>query len=155
MKMPEADLCRGAFTIRDLDLPPEVKSTRKSLLRWFCLSFGLVSENESRTTMLDVLDALFYFQFAKRLSPTTLQIQAFIKSKTKAKPIEKLIRYHLKRLSNLGLIQKSKNKYSFVNSPYHDRGDLQQAFNHWVVQRIDNKLKDIGFVYQKLADSYK
>lgn len=155
MKFPEADLCRGTFTIRDLDLPPEVKSTKKSLLRWFCLSFGLMSEQESRTTMLDVLDALFYFQFSKHLSPTTLQIQAYIKSKTKTKPIEKLIRYHLNKLSSLKLIERSKNKYRFLNSPYHEKNDMLQAFNHWVIGRVDNKLKDIGSVYQKLADSYK
>ncbi|MBI5884771.1 hypothetical protein HZB89_01590, partial [archaeon] len=76
-KLPEADLCRSTFIIRDLDLPPETASTKKSLLRWFCLSAGLLSENESRTTMLDVLDALFYYQFSKNMQPSTLQVQAF------------------------------------------------------------------------------
>ncbi|MBI5884772.1 hypothetical protein HZB89_01595, partial [archaeon] len=69
--------------------------------------------------------------------------------------IEKLIRYHLNRLIALKLVEKSKNKFKFTNSPYHDRQDLQQAFNYHLAQKINSKLKDISEVYQKLADSYK
>jgi len=69
-QLPEAELIRNTYIIREMDIPPQVKLTKRSLLRWLALSLGLISENESRSTVLDVLDALFYFQFAKSQNPT-------------------------------------------------------------------------------------
>ena len=41
-ELPEAGLVRKTITLREMDLPPEVKLTKKSLLRWFALSTGLI-----------------------------------------------------------------------------------------------------------------
>ncbi len=151
---PESKLIRKTFIFRELDFPPEIKTTKKSLLRWFALSFGLISEKESRTTMLDVLDALFYFNFSKSLAPSTYQIQSFIKEKTGELVIEKLIRYHLLKLQAVNLIEKKKNTYSFLNSPYSNKENLKDAFNHHISKKIIERLNDLEDSYQKLSDLY-
>ena len=37
MEHPESSLIRKEWIVRQMDLPPEVKLTRRSLLRWFAL----------------------------------------------------------------------------------------------------------------------
>src|SRR3989338_6446711 len=93
---PESEYVRKTFTIRQMDFPPEVSLTKRSLVRWFALSFGLISEKESRSTILDVLDALFSLQLSKKASPTTSELLAHLRESQK-KIDEKLLRYHVKR----------------------------------------------------------
>jgi len=59
--VPESEFVRKTFTIKRMDLPPSVQLTKRSLLRWFALSFGLISECESRDTVFNVLVAVFHF----------------------------------------------------------------------------------------------
>ncbi|MDZ4256463.1 MAG: hypothetical protein U1C71_02570, partial [archaeon] len=65
IRLPEADLVRRTFTIKEVDLPPQVRMTKRGLLRWFALASGLLSEQESRQTILDVMDALFHFHLSQ------------------------------------------------------------------------------------------
>ena len=81
MEFPEAELVRKNFTLRQMDFPPNIQFTRKSLLRWFALSIGLISEKESRSTILDVLDAVFYFNFTKKHNPTTIEVQELLQER--------------------------------------------------------------------------
>lgn len=154
-ELPEAELVRKTITLREMDLPPEVKLTKKSLLRWFALSTGLISEKESRTTGLDVLDALFYLQLSKKLQPTTIEIQQQIKSKRSREVSEKLIRYHLKRLIDLGFLRRKKNKYSFNNSPEGELHDLKACYNHWVSKNVQRSLDNTEKVLDQLGKKYK
>jgi len=153
--VPESDLIRQSFTLRILDLPPEVKSTKRSLLRWFALSTGLISENESRLTVLDILDCLFYFNFSKKTKPNVLQLRSRLKEKFKTDVSEKLLRYHLNRLIDLKLIERKKNAYCFLNSPYASVSNVQASFDYHLIQPLNKRLGDISNVYQKIADSYK
>jgi hypothetical protein len=154
-ELPEAGLVRKTITLREMDLPPEVKLTKKSLLRWFALSTGLITEKESRTTGLDVLDALFFLQLSKNKKPSTLEIQQLIKSKRGREVSEKLIRYHLKRLIDLGFLRRKKNKYLFNNAPEGDHTDLKSAYNHWVSQNVAKSLQNTEKVLDQLAKKYK
>ena len=138
-----------------MDLPPSVQLTKRSMLRWFALSFGLISEQESRDTVLNVLDALFYLLITKKQSPTTLEIQAYISTKFHKNVSEKLLRYHLNRLIALELLQRKSNKYSLNNSPYAEPNNVVESFNHWVKQPANSAMDDIAKVLAKLADSYK
>lgn len=154
LEFPESALVRRSFIIREMDLPPAVQLTKRSLLRWFALAFGLISEKESRSTVLEVLDALFYLQLSKAIQPTVLEIQAFIKAKHKKEVSEKLLHYHLNRLIELNLVLRKKKKYFFNPSPYAEKTDLQAAFNYWVREHLDKSLKDLEFVVGKLASNY-
>src|SRR3989338_6795188 len=104
---PESEYVRKTFVLRKMDFPPQVSLTKRSLVRWFTLSFGLISERESRSTILDVLDALFYFHLSKKSSPSTKELLSHLQGAGK-KIDEKLLRYHLKRLIDVGLIERRK-----------------------------------------------
>lgn len=154
-ELPEAELVRKTFLIREMDLPPNIKLTKRSLLRWFALSFGLISENESRTTMLEVLDSLFYLTLSKKIAPTTLEIQKLIKSKYKKDISEKLLRYHLNRMKELDLLQRKKNRYSFNPAPFAERDDLKASFNHHITKNISNTLSNLEEAFHQISLSYK
>lgn len=147
-------MIRNTFIIRTMDFPPNITMTKRSLLRWFALSFGLISERESRSTILDVLDALFYFQITEGIEPTTNSLQSFLKEKNK-EISDKLLRYHLKRLIDVGFIKRKKLRYFFANSPYAEKQDLKAGFNHNISTPINKSLSDIENALEKLAKSYK
>ncbi|HIH21332.1 MAG TPA: hypothetical protein HA222_01560, partial [Candidatus Diapherotrites archaeon] len=42
-EFPEAELVRRVFVVREMDLPPQVLLTKRSLLRWFALASGMIS----------------------------------------------------------------------------------------------------------------
>ncbi len=155
MALPEAGLVRKTFVIKKMDLPPSVQLTKRSLLRWFALSFGLLSEQESRDTALNVLDALFHFLLAKKQRPTTAELQAYIDSRYHKKISEKLLRYHLNKLIDLELLQRKSNRYFINNSPYAEPDSLQESFSYWIKQPANAAMDDIAKVLAKLSDSYK
>jgi hypothetical protein len=99
--IPESKYIKNELTLRDMALPDEVKLTRKSLVRWLALSLGLISPNESRMLMLDLLDVLFYFH-VKQESPTTQRILDRLEEVTGEKPNPKAVYYHLLKLKENG-----------------------------------------------------
>jgi len=153
-ELPEAEYVRACITLRRMDMPPEVTLTKRSLLRWFALSSGLITERESRSTILEVLDTLFYFHFSKEEAPSTKEIQEHLEKKEK--PIsEKLLRYHLKRLIELRLIRRKNMKYLINNAPQGSRDDIKEAFHHHVTKQAIETLNDIESVLGKLSESYR
>jgi predicted transcriptional regulator len=137
-----------------MDLPPSVSLTKRSLLRWFALSFGLISEKESRATILDVLDALFYFNISRLSAPTSNDLLRYLNEKQK--PVsEKLLRYHLKRLVDIGLLQRKRLRYSFCSDPKADPSDLKAGFNHSLIVPLNSALADVSSVLEKLSENYK
>lgn len=136
-----------------MDLPPQVLDTKRSLVRWFALSFGLLSERESRSTILDVLDAIFYLQLSKKSSPTTAQLLQHLKASQK-KVDEKLLRYHLKRLIDVGLLERRKGKLSFVVDPQADRADIVAGFRHNIGSPVQQSLDRISLALGKIKDKY-
>ena len=154
-QLPEAELVRKTFIIKKMDLPPSVQLTKRSLLRWFALSFGLISEKESRDTVLNVLDAIFHFLLNKKKNPSTLELQAFIDEKHHKKISEKLLRYHLNRLIVLELLQRKQNKYFLNNSPSAEQGNVVESFNHWIKEPVNESMEEIGNVLGKISESYR
>jgi len=153
-QLPESELVRKSFAFKAMDLPPSVLLTKRSLLRWFALSLGLISEKESRDTVLNVLDALFHFLLAKKTNPTTLELQSYISGKHGKKIGEKLLRYHLNRLIALELIKRKNNHYSLNNSPVSEPNNIVESFNHWVKKPVNSTLDDIEGVLAKINLSY-
>ncbi len=154
-EFPESELVRKTFILKKMDLPPSVQLTKRSLIRWFALSFGLISEKESRDTVLNVLDALFHFLLAKKQNPSTLDIQAYIDDKHHQKISEKLLRYHLNRLIAIELLQRKQNRYFLNNSPVSEPDNLAESFNFWVKKPVNESLNDIEKVLEKISNSYK
>jgi len=131
-----------------MQLPQEVKMTRKSLVRWLALSMGLVSPNESRTMMLELLEALFHFQFSEKKDPDVPDLMAFLEKEfDRSEDNEKAIRYHLLQLQNLGLIERKKGSYSFATAPLAEKGDFSATVDYVYKRRCENslaKMKEAG-----------
>jgi len=153
--IPEAEFIRKEFILREMDFPESVALTRKSLLRWCSLALGLISPKETREKGFLVLDALFHFLFTKKQHPTTLDLHEYIKEKNKTEMSEKLIRYHLNRLIELGVLQRKANKYSINPSPTSEKRDsLKESFNAHVKKKVDTELEQVGEALEKLQKLY-
>ncbi len=153
-EFPEAEFVRKTFIIRQMDFPPEVSLTKRSLVRWFALGFGLISERESRSTILDVLDSLFHFQLSKKSAPTTLELLSHLKGSQK-KIDEKLLRYHLKRLVDVGLLERRKGRLSFATDPHADRNDIVKGFQHNVGLPLQESLNRLSLALGKISEKYR
>lgn len=155
MEHPESSLIRKEWIVRQMDLPPEVKLTRRSLLRWFALSIGLISPKESRSTILSILDGLFILLLSKKQNPTTLELQAFLKEKNKVQISEKLLLYHLKRLIDLNLIVRKRKRYFLNPAPDSPTGDFTATLNHWMSKQLHKTLQELETVSTHLAENYQ
>jgi len=153
-EFPEAELVRNTYTIRAMDLPPNVKLTKRSMLRWFALSSGLITEKESRSTILDVLDALLYFHMKKSYQPITNDIRQHMKEQG-IEISEKLLRYHLRRLIDMGLIRRKKLKYFFNAAPNSDPSDLKAGYSHHITRKVNSALAENEKTLEKLSSFYR
>jgi len=167
--IPEAELVRREVILREIALPPEVKLTRTSLLRWFCLSCGLISPDETRHTSFAVYDALFHYLFTLKTPPATRDIQEFIAKNpqraTTSKepgntgsvggPSEKLIRYHLNKLIDFGLIERRSNKYSLAQPPRGKPGDIPAIFSQIVAENLLKSVDQSKSVFADLSKIYE
>jgi hypothetical protein len=154
--IPEAELVRKDFTVRQIDFPDSICLTKKSLLRWCALSLGLISKNESRDKAIVILDILFTYLFKEKLNPTTLDIQAELVKKYKIKTSEKLIRYHLNRLIELNIIERKNNKY-YINpsTDSEDRKSLSESYKSWVKKQIEIEMTKTATALDKLQKAYE
>ncbi|MFA6213714.1 MAG: hypothetical protein WC717_00355 [Candidatus Micrarchaeia archaeon] len=146
MGMPESQLIRGECLVRELQFNEDVKLTRKALVRWLALSLGLISPNETRAGLLEVLEALLYFHFRKRhggADPDIYQILDKVKEIRKDEPNPKAVRYHLLQLKKLGIIEAKSRRYRFVLSPMQENDDLSLALSHVYRQRMDSSFEKI------------
>jgi hypothetical protein len=154
--IPEAELIRREFIVRQIDLPASVTLTKKSLLRWCCLSLGLISPKETRDKGFLVFDALFTFIFTKKQSPTTIEIMDFIKEKNSVEMSEKLIRYHLNRLIELGVIKRDGLTYSINPSPTSEsRNSIKESYKSWAKKQLEEEMNKISEALDKLQKSYE
>lgn len=146
MEMPESALIRGEVTVRELQLNDEVKLTRKGLVRWLALSLGIISPKESRTGLLEVLEALLFFHYQRRETKSEPDIHRLLEKIgeiKKKEPNPKAVRYHLLQLKKLGIIETKKRKYRFVLSPLQENDDLALALSHVYRQRMDSSFEKI------------
>ncbi|MEM4327247.1 MAG: hypothetical protein QXZ13_03740 [Candidatus Diapherotrites archaeon] len=150
---PESELIRRSFTIRQLDFPPEVVLTKRSLVRWFAISCGLISENESRSSILKVLDAIFYFQVSKKKFPKISELITYLNSQ-KEPMKEKTLRYHLNVLLSLGLLEWHGKCVRFTIDPLSDQADLAKGFEYSISKNISDCLLRISFCLQEIRKKY-
>jgi DNA-binding PadR family transcriptional regulator len=148
--IPESRLIRSELVLRDMSLPQDVLLARKSLVRWVALSLGLILPNESRTLLLDVLDALLYFH-VKKENPTTKDILERLESETREKPNPKAVYYHLLRLKNAGMLTRKKGRYALSEE---DGKSLNSLFRDFYFRKADSAFNNIDAALKKLEDSY-
>ena len=158
--IPESKYIRKAITLRDMDLPQEVLLTKRSLLRWLALSIGVLSEKESRNTVVPVLDALLFFQVKEKKDPTLLEIKEYLdkeewgmrgKESEKKIPL-KAIRYHLGKLREIGLVELNERKYSFMKNPQNP--EIKESAKYVFENQVKESIERINKAFSQLVDMY-
>jgi DNA-binding transcriptional ArsR family regulator len=156
MQIPEAALIERELVIRDMQLTKEVRMTKKSLVRWLALALGLISPNESRKSVIDLLEALFYFQFSENKDPDAHELAEYMrKNHEEAAVSEKTVLYHLLQLKNAGLVKREKGRYFFTVSPYSEKGDVAGAIEYNYKSRYDAAFLKIQEALNSLRKMHK
>ena len=114
--IPESKLIEHEVTVRQLTLTKEVVLSKRAMVRWLALALGLISPNESRQSLLDVLEVLLEFHF-DGVQPTSGEVIEAVNKKSSAIS-PKTVRYHLTQLTKKGIIQCKNRRYSFPKSDY-------------------------------------
>ena len=148
--IPESKFIKNEITLREMSLPDEVKLTRKSLIRWIALSLGLISPNESRKLMLDLLEALFYFHIQKE-QPTTYQILDKLGEITGKKQNAKAVYYHLLKLKEAGILTRKKGQYSFGDGEWKKLPDI---FRELCTKRMEAAFKKADEAFLSLESGH-
>ncbi len=153
--LPESSLIRQEHIIRDMQLFSEVKLTRRGLVRYLALSLGLISPNESRTLMLDILEALFGAHFAGE-EPNFHQIMDRVNAiRQSSDPAqEKAARYHIHQLKLRGIIERKQGKYRFVLPPLADNNDLGNALEYVYLQNAKTAFEKVKTAAATLRHMY-
>jgi hypothetical protein len=145
--IPESKLIENEVVIRKLRLPDEVLLTRKSIIRWLALSLGLINPNESRTVVIDLLDALFDFHYEGK-QPTTKEILDRMKEKTGEEQNPKAVYYHLQRLMDMEMLERKKGEYSFGSG---DERDLATIFRRIYEAKMNAAFTDLGRAFSRIS----
>ena len=146
--LPEKELIRRSYALRDMRLPAGTKLTKKSLLRWICLSLGLLSPDESRQSVLPILDAFLALQFSGT-SPTISQLAE------KSGQPEKAVRYHIGKLVAMGLVEEKKRRLSFKMDASSDTLSLPKSFGEYYVKSLVASLSSIQTALAELQRLYE
>jgi len=154
MRHPESEFVRKTFVLRKMDFPPEVSLTKKSMLRWTALSLGLISENESRSTVIEIMDLFFTKIFSEEKNPSSQEIQEALEGKG-TKVSEKLVRYHLNKMCEIGFLAHSKGRYSLNPAPDAERNNLPEAFSYWYKRELDESVNRVTSALSKLQAAYE
>jgi len=146
--IPEKELIRREYQVRDLRLPTDTKLTRQSMLRWVCLSLGLLSPDETRQSILPVLDSFIAMQVLGQ-SPSVAEL-----SNAAGQP-EKVVRYHLQRLEAIGLVEEEKRHYKFVMDSSSNRLSLAKTFKQHYSETLIQSLSSVELALAELQRSYE
>lgn len=120
--MDESKYIEETITVRDMRLPSDVKLTKRSLIKWIALSLGLINPNETRKSLLYLIEILFDNQLQKGEGISVEQIMEKVsKNKDIEKTFsEKTVRYHLLRLEKKGVVKRRNIYYSLSVSDFSD-----------------------------------
>ncbi len=146
--IPESKLIEAEVLIRKSRLPNDVLLTRKSTIRWLALSLGLINPNESRTVLIDLLDALFDLHYADS-PPSTKDILAKMKQKTGEEQNPKAVYYHLQRLTDNRILNRKKGTYFFGDG---DEKNLAVVFRNIYEARMNSAFMDIEKAFSRISE---
>ncbi len=142
---PESDLIKTSYTIRGMAWLGDSGLTRRSLIRWFALSVGLLNPGDRRETVVDVLDLLFRMNISNGKPLTIADL-------TGSGIPEKTAYYHMKKLKDMGLVEHRGGGYvlvrDFQGNPSMDRflSNINQA-----LEQSKSAFQEISRFYRKGA----
>ncbi len=155
MSLPEASLIRQEHIVRDMQLLSEVKLTRRGLVRYLALSLGLISPNESRTLILDILEALFGAHFSGEEIDVNQLMEKINSLRPAGQPAQiKAVRYHLHQLKEKGLLERKAGRYRFSLPPMAEKTDLGEALEYVYLTNAKNALEKTKKALQTLEHMY-
>ena len=97
------------FVLRDLPLPRDYEHRRAALLRFIAESLGLARKGAD--VVLDVLDALFYFNVKRGYAPTLDEVVAHVNKRRRERGeravAAEAVRYHIRRMEEMGILERS------------------------------------------------
>ncbi len=146
--IPESKLIRNEITLRELSISNDVKLAKKSMIRWLALSLGLVSPNESRTLILDLLEVLFYAHIKKE-KLTSQDIFERSQSISSEKFNQKAIYYHMLKLKEIGFL-KNKGKEYFLSDEEESLSEILKNLHSY---NIKNSFDRIGTIESTIENS--
>ena len=158
--LPEAEHVIRSLTLRDMELPREVLLTKNSILRWLALSLGLLNENESRNTVVPVLDAFLYFQVKLKRDPSVADLKEYLDGQNmgmrgragESLIPEKAIRYHLGKLRECGLVELRERRYSLVKDPANPQ--LSSALRYALDATVRPAVERMERAFSELTNMY-
>jgi len=152
--MDESKYIEETITVRDMRLPSDVKLTKRSLIKWIALSLGLINPNETRKSLLYLIEILFDNQLEKGEGISVEQIMEKVsKNKDIEKTFsEKTVRYHLLRLEKKGVVKRRNIYYSlsvsdFSNSSIENIVDEYALRQSKVMDKVKNALTSLKGFY--------
>jgi DNA-binding transcriptional regulator YhcF (GntR family) len=146
--IPEKELVRRTFILRDMRFPNDTKLTKSSLVRWLCLSLGLLSEDETRQTILPIMDSFIHLQLVEKKNPTTRELAE------RAEVPEKAVRYHLHRLRVIGLVEESGRKYRFIRDSTSNELSLSKAFKENYRSDLEKTARNVESALSEIQRAY-
>ncbi len=149
--IPESQYIEESITVRNMKLPTEVTLTKGSLIRWLALSLGLINPNESRKTVVDLVEILFDNQLKTGKGISVNEIMNKLRARDKAVS-EKTVRYHLLRLENKGILKRKNKEYSLITSDYDPR-DIEEIINIYE-KNVKESLEKARTAIKKLKGVY-
>jgi hypothetical protein len=158
---PEGKLVRAEWTVRKMDLPPEMLTRKRQLLRWVAIALGLITPGDERAGIVDVLDAIFYYVHGKEIEPTPDDSLLFVNKRRKERGerpvVLEAVRYHLRRLEGMGIVEKTKGRggtYRFTRDLESSARD-PAAFVAHIFSQIESTRSLIEKSVRALASLYK
>ena len=143
------DTALAEITLRKYERP--LNLPRRDLVKKICLSVGLLQPGDSRDVMVDIFHALLQARGSKR-ELTSEEIQDMV-MRSRAElgiPVAGIapsnIRRQLKRLRDLFLVEKIKNRYRVaefdaLNSIFEQK--IEQYLIHSIIGRVKEYVKTV------------
>ncbi|MEM3364033.1 MAG: winged-helix domain-containing protein [Candidatus Micrarchaeia archaeon] len=149
--IPESQYIESTIVVRDMRMPQEVTLTKASLIRWLALALGLINPNESRKSLIDLVEVLLNHQLRTRQGMSVDDIMSALKSAGKVCS-EKTVRYHLLRMERRGVVRRKNKEYSFIISDLDDAGIESIADSYDL--RYKSAMDKIRIALSKLKGMY-
>lgn len=152
--IPESEYIEETITVRDMRLPSDVTLTKRSLIRWIALSLGLINPNESRKSLIYLIEILFDNQLHKGEG---ISVEQIMEKVSKNKDIEKIftektVRYHLLRLEKKGFV-KRKNVYYSLSVSDFSNDSIENVIEEYV-SRQNKAMDKVKIALTKLKGLY-
>jgi len=152
--IPESEFIEETITVRDMRLPSDVTLTKRSLIRWIALSLGLINPNESRKSLIYLIEILFDNQLK---NSTGISVEQIMEKVSKNKDIEKsftekTVRYHLLRLEKKGFVKRKNVYYSLCVSDFSN-DSIENVIDEYVI-RQNKAMEKVKIALTKLKGLY-